>query len=105
MALIQVDSRQLREAATQLTSLKNEFGINLNDISRHMAVVDQYWDGPASEEFKARYNALGDNFQDYQIVLDEYKRFLEEAATAYETTEEANKTDVSRLNESTIFDR
>lgn len=106
MAEIKISSNEIRSAATQLASLKQQFGQELNEINQIMAQVDSFWDGPASEEFLSRYNALQHNFADYQTVIDEYRAFLLEAATAYEGNEATLKNQATQdLNNQSVFHR
>lgn len=79
-----------------------------NDISAHqksiMALVDQAsstasglagWEGSASEQFRATFNAMTAKLGDANNVINTYVQFLNDALQKYEVTENDIQTDAA----------
>lgn len=69
---------------TQNTSMR----LNLDEIHTIMNQLATYWQSPAAETLRARFQAMLPVFDNYKIIIDHYAKFLDQTVETYQTMEQ-----------------
>ncbi len=90
MATIKVNSAVMRDKAgsfmTASTSIKGYTEDMINEIDGLRA----YWEGGAAEATVNQFKSLASYFEEICKTIENYSKFLESAAQAYDDAEAAN---------------
>ena len=99
MAIIQVNSADLREGSTQLTNLSGQFYSNESEIVEIVNTqVRPNWEGNAADAFYDQFVRLNKSLDEYKLVIDQYAAFLSTAAEEYDSAENQNQSKTDTLN-------
>lgn len=87
MASIKANPAVMREKATSLNGISQTIQGLTEEFSQEMENLKGQWDGKAAENTVTQFHGLKDNFQNIYDTIQQYSKFLEEAAKAQEETE------------------
>ena len=88
--IIEVTASGLREYSTNLKGYGTEFFSCTEEIRNLMKQqVKIGWEGSAANAFFTQFESLDKSMQTYKDVIDEYAKFLIDAANDYEQAENA----------------
>jgi WXG100 family type VII secretion target len=103
MAVIKVDSAQLRNSATVILQQASTFGTLTNEIKSSMQTMKNNYLGSAADSFIARFNELNPSFSAYQKVLTDYGNFLNTSAAEFDRVETQITSDQDALRPTNLF--
>lgn len=92
---INVSTDELRGTATKIRTRKGALKARLEDIKKLMNDLGNTWKSEASEEIIRKMNGMQGKFNEYDSIVENYAKFLVDAADLYETTETTAKTNAS----------
>lgn len=84
---IQITLGELTRVAGNIRTLNSSLTACLEECRSQMNGLANDWSSDASETIRAKFNAHAAHFEEYRAVIDSYAKFLDDTATAYETTE------------------
>ena len=90
MAEIKVSSTSLREKASSFKTIAESIRNYTEDMKKTVDNLKSSWEGMASDETRATFNKFLESFDEKYNEIVKYANFLEETASAYEKTENAN---------------
>ena len=88
MARIGVDSEDLRQHSSVVTTGANQVSEILTRLTGQIQDLAARWEGAASEAFQGRWHDWQQGATQIQQAMDEMGTFLAQAAEAYEATED-----------------
>ena len=89
MATIKVNSAVMREKANDLRTSSNSIKTFTTDMLTEIDNLKAYWEGEAAEALVTRFKGLTNDFEDIYKTINDYALFLDNAADAYDATEQA----------------
>jgi WXG100 family type VII secretion target len=92
MPKLAVQSEDLRQQSGAVRSGANEVSDILGRLTAQISDLASRWEGGASQAFQTRWTDWQQGAQQVQQAMDAMGQFLEQAAQAYEDTEESLKT-------------
>ncbi len=93
---MQVNSVDLRNAASNLRKNVTDMRSTLDDSTTTINGTTASWESAAAENLRSRYTSLSAKFTDFYDAINKYAQFLDNTATAYE---QADKKIEERANE------
>lgn len=87
---IQVSPSLMRSKAGELKSNASNIKQYTDEMAREIESLKSAWEGTAAETFVTKFNGLRDDFQERFDVINDYAKFLEEAADEFEASESMN---------------
>lgn len=87
MANITVDWSDLTEKGKNMQTEAGTMLDILKDIHKEIDTLNQSWESPAATKMVEYMDTMQPKFERYKEVVDEYGKFLEEAAKQYSETE------------------
>lgn len=78
-----VDPEAMANQAKIMDGLIGQWSDSVRDITTLKDEIDAMWDGLANETFNARWENDLNKYNNLQVVLESYRRAIEEAATKY----------------------
>ncbi|GKU29321.1 WXG100 family type VII secretion target [Clostridium folliculivorans] len=91
MATIKVTSSVMREKAGTLKNCGNSIRTLTEEIKGEINRLKSSWEGETAETTIRKFNELNDDFQERYDVINEYAKFLEEAANEFDRVDQLNK--------------
>ena len=82
-----VDPAVMTEQANKLDSLTGEWSDAVREITQLKQELDGMWDGLANDQFNARWEADLNKYNSLQVVLESYRRAIQDAVAKYEAYE------------------
>lgn len=83
-----VDPEVMTEQATTLDNLTGQWFDSVRDITNLKQELDAMWDGLANDQFNTRWEEDLNKYNSLLVVLESYRRAIQEAVTKYETYEQ-----------------
>ena len=93
---MQVNSVELHNAADSLRKNVSDMDATLNDATQTINGTAASWESAAAENLRSRYLMLSEKFTDFYTAINNYAKFLDNTAEAYEN---ADKKIEERANE------
>ncbi len=90
MAMIQVTSAKLRNAAQELQNLNGQFKNKAQELGTKEQSLCQMWEGQARDAFHAAYIRDSQQIDAFCGLIGQYVQALLEIAARYEQTEMRN---------------
>lgn len=90
MAMIQVTSKRLRNAAESLQNLNAQFKAKAEDLVGKEQSLCQMWEGQAKNAFHTAFDRDSSQMEVFHNLINQYIRVLLEIAARYEQTEARN---------------
>lgn len=90
MAEILVDPGDLTEKGNSLKTIASNIQTNLNEIQKEIEGMKSFYTGQAAEASVAKFNELKPKLEKCYQNIEEYSKFLINAAKNYEEVEIAN---------------
>ncbi len=90
MALIQVTSRDLKNAADTLRTLNSSFNSQVENLAALEQKLNGQWDGQANDAFHMAFNNDKIKWDMFHTQIDQYALALDNIAIEYENKENAN---------------
>lgn len=90
MAMIQVTSVRLRNAAQELQNLNGQFRNKAQELSGKEQALCQMWEGQAKDAFHAAYVRDSQQMDAFSQLIGQYVQALLEIAERYEQAEIRN---------------
>lgn len=84
----QVEPEMLRNAAATLDNLIGQWAEAVQKITQLKEALDGMWDGLANDQFNARWEEDLNRYARLQVVLEAFRRAIQEAAEKYEAYEQ-----------------
>ena len=79
------DTGAMRTAAAEIRSKIGAYKSARDEINTAVTTMGSYWDDPVNQSFVKRYNQdLKETALSVQNLMEEYAKFLEETAKAYD---------------------
>ena len=91
MADIKVSTQQLRNVASQLSTMKSRLVNEASTMRTHQRTLTSQWDGPSNEEFDRAFNRNVSEFENFNNLVQDYINALNNYADQYERMENQNK--------------
>lgn len=83
-----VDPEVMTEQATTLDNLTGQWSDSVRDITNLKQELDAMWDGLANDQFNTRWEEDLNKYNSLLVVLESYRRAIQEAVTKYEVYEQ-----------------
>ncbi len=83
-----VDPEVMTEQATTLDNLTGQWSDSVRDITNLKQELDAMWDGLANDQFNTRWEEDLNKYNSLLVVLESYRRAIQEAVTKYEAYEQ-----------------
>ena len=90
MASIQVNSAGMRDKAASFRNIAESIRGYSEEMKRIVDGLHTTWEGTASEETRGVYTQFQQSFDEKYNTILAYAKFIENAADAYDQTENAN---------------
>lgn len=90
MAMIQVTSARLRNAAQELQNLNGQLKSKAQELTEKEQTLCQMWEGKAQAAFHTAYTHDREQMEAFSQLINRYVQVLLEIAERYEQTEERN---------------
>ncbi|MDO5382318.1 MAG: pore-forming ESAT-6 family protein [Eubacteriales bacterium] len=88
MADINITFAEVRNKAAQIRGLNNDLTSKLSDIQTEIKNLEADWTSDASVEIRSKITSLQSRFDEYNQIIEEYAKFLDDTANKYEQTEQ-----------------
>ena len=85
---IQITLEQLQQTAQGIRMQNKQLSGCLKEISAVMMQLSSYWQSPSSETLKNRFQAMLPVFDNYEVIVESYAKFLDQTAAAYQQMEQ-----------------
>ncbi|MCM1577911.1 MAG: WXG100 family type VII secretion target [Ruminococcus sp.] len=82
-----VDPEVMVQQANVLDSLTGEWSQAVKEITALKEELDAMWDGLSNDQFNARWENDLNKYNSLQVVLESYRRAIQEAAQKFEQYE------------------
>lgn len=89
MATIRVDSTAMREKANAFKAIAGNISNYTDEITQEITGMKSVWEGEAAEASIQKFDKFKQNFEEIKKTIDNYAVFLEQAAEAYDSSENA----------------
>ena len=96
MPKLAVQSEDLRDQSNAVKNGANEVSDILTRLTQQISDLASRWEGGASEAFQSRWQEWQTGAKNVQQAMDDMGVFLQQAAEAYEETENSLKTAAGR---------
>ena len=83
-----VDPEVMTNQAKTLDGLTGQWSDSVREITSLKQELDAMWDGLANDTFNARWENDLNKYNSLQVVLESYRRAIEEAVAKYESYED-----------------
>ena len=90
MATIKVNSTSMRDKANAFKNVARSVDVFTKEMTAEIERLKSAWQGEAAETTVNKFKGLADNFEEIVSTINGYANFLEQAAEAYDATEDAN---------------
>ncbi len=90
MAMIQVTSQRLRNAAESLQNLNGQFKAKAGELSGKEQALCQMWEGQAKSTFHVAFDRDSQQMEVFYNLIQQYVQALLEIAQRYEQAEARN---------------
>jgi WXG100 family type VII secretion target len=90
MATIKVNSTSMRDKANSFKTVANSIKTFTAEMTAEVESLRSAWQGESAETTVTKFKGLADNFDEIYNTIVSYAAFLEQAAEAYDATENAN---------------
>ena len=90
MAMIQVTSSRLREAANELQNLNEQFRSKKTELTEKEQSLCQMWEGQAKNAFHTAFSRDSQQMTAFSALISQYVQALLEIAKRYEQAEARN---------------
>ncbi len=80
----------MRDKATSFKTVAGSIKTFTGEMTSEINSLKSSWEGEAAQTLVEKFNGLADNFEDVYNTIISYANFLEQAAEAYDATENAN---------------
>lgn len=90
MAMIQVTSKRLRDAADNLRNLNSQLKGKAQELSSKEQSLCQMWEGQAKNTFHTAFERDTRQMESFQNLIEQYVQALLEIAQRYEQAEARN---------------
>lgn len=94
---IKVDPAQLEATAAQVTSAAGEYRKLYNQLYSDVGNMRSAWQGEDNVAFTTQIEGFKDDFETMAKLMDEYSRFLSDAAKTYRQTQDEVTSAARRL--------
>ncbi len=88
MEQIVISLSDVTRCAGELRRKNEELTQELSEMKRIMNDLAAYWQSPASETIRSRFQGMNAVFANYREIIDTYASFLDATVTSYEATEQ-----------------
>lgn len=85
---IQITLDQLQQTAQEIRMQNKQLSGCLKEIATVMMQLSSYWQSPSSETLKNRFQAMLPVFDNYEVIVESYAKFLDQTVTAYQKMEQ-----------------
>ena len=82
-----VDPAVMTDQANKLDSLTGQWSDSVREITQLKQELDGMWDGLANDQFNARWENDLNKYNNLQVVLESYRRAIQDAVAKYEDYE------------------
>ena len=82
-----ITTEALESTAQTIESRNNQLYETLDDISKNMLALRRSWNSPAAEEIRAKMEKMRPLFDNYREIIDQYAKFLKNAAREFAAVE------------------
>ena len=96
MAKLTVQSEDLRSQSGQVKNGAADVNATLTRLTGQIQALAASWDGAASQAFQTRWQEWQTGAQGVQLAMENMGMFLDQAAQAYEDTEESLRSAAGR---------
>lgn len=83
-----VDPEVMSDQAALLDNLTGQWSDSVRDITSLKQELDAMWDGLANDQFNARWENDLTKYNNLSLVLESYRRAIQEAVAKYEAYEQ-----------------
>lgn len=90
MATIKVNSTSMRSKAVSFNQVAQNIGDFTEEMTAEINRLRSFWTGDAGETLVEKFMGLKDDFENIVETIKNYATFLNEAADAYDETENKN---------------
>ncbi len=87
MADINITFAEVRTKASEIRGLNADLTTKLAEIQSEIKKLEADWTSDASVEIRSKITNLQTRFDEYQQIIEEYAKFLDDTANKYESTE------------------
>lgn len=91
MATIKVTSTVMREKAGTLKNISSSIASFTEEMQNEINRLKATWEGEIAETTVRKFNELSKNFKEKHDVINQYAKFLENAANEWDKVDQANK--------------
>lgn len=91
MATIKVDSTAMKEKATAFRTIANNISNYTDEMEREINGMKSVWEGEAAESTVAKFTKFRQAFEEKKQTIENYATFLDQAAEAYDNSENSVK--------------
>jgi WXG100 family type VII secretion target len=95
--LIKVSPDAMRTKAGELRKCSTNIQDIIGQVKTEINAMKTTWEGAAAEKYVRQFEQLSDNFQERYDVIESYAKFLEGAATEFDSAETANVNEEDNL--------
>lgn len=88
METMNISLANMTSCANQIRQENGQLYQNLQEISVTMKQLAGFWQSPASETIRQRFQALLPVFDNYRTVIDTYAKFLDSTVLTYQSMEQ-----------------
>ncbi len=97
MALIQVNSTELRAQASKIRQYRRQHIQIMNRLKTLILSLNEDWKGEAQEAFVAKYQSMNVSFKDFDEMLDKYAKLMIKVADEMEQTDRELGSRIERI--------
>ncbi|MCD8098795.1 MAG: WXG100 family type VII secretion target [Lachnospiraceae bacterium] len=94
---IYIDYNQVKTSATKIGNKNDELREQLRSIENYITGLEGTWESDSAQEIRSKIRGMESTFAKYFDIVDNYKRLLNNAVTAYQSTEATNKGNASQF--------
>lgn len=88
MEIMNISLNNVTTCANQIRQDNEQLYSNLQEISSVMTQLAGFWQSPASETIRQRFQAMLPSFDNYRTIIDSYAKFLDSTVLTYQTMEQ-----------------
>ena len=94
---IAISYEKVRSAAADLRSKEKAIRDTLATISQNMDKTREQWESDAADGLRGQYSNLKVKYADFENAIEEYAKFLDTAANAWESFDKQTAAKASEL--------
>lgn len=94
---IKITLPEVSNSAATLRSINSNLDDVLNQTSRLMTGLNDFWKGTAGETIVQRFNKFANRFIDESETIEEYAKFLDYTVSSYDSLESTITTNASNF--------